>query len=219
MAMCSIAAALPRYSRESLGWRLLEPLERAAAAAALCALLPLLVGIAAAIILLSRRSPLVAHRRVGRHGLPFWTLKFRTMWRSGGAWNVALVERIVDGSGPKTKRARDPRVTSRFARFCRRYSIDELPQLANVVLGDMSLVGPRPLTEGELRSHYAGAIGEVLSVKPGITGLWQVRGRSRLSYAKRRSFDLQLVRSRSARLYCTILLRTVPEVIGGRNSW
>ena len=83
----------------------------------------------------------------------------------------------------------------------------------------MSLVGPRPLTREEMRAHYASDAPEVLSVKPGITGLWQVMGRSRLTYPQRRRLDLFLVRKRSARLYAAILLRTLPEVLAGRNSW
>jgi len=185
----------------------------------LLALGPLLAVTGMLIFWLSRRPPLLAHRRVGRHSQPFWTLKFRTMWPGGGPWQFRLTERIVEDPGPRIKCATDPRVTSRLARLCRRFSIDELPQLVNVIRGEMALVGPRPLTREELRVQYAAAAPEVLSVKPGITGLWQVMGRSRLSYPARRRLDLILVRKRSPRLYLGILLRTLPEVLVGRNSW
>ncbi len=121
--------------------------------------------------------------------------------------------------GPESKGFGDPRVTSRFARFCRRFSIDELPQLINVLRGEMSLVAPRPLTRTELIQHYGFDAAEVLRVKPGITGLWQVAGRNRLTYAERRELDLFLVRNNgSLKLYFTILLRTIPAVLKGQDG-
>jgi exopolysaccharide production protein ExoY len=129
------------------------------------------------------------------------------------------MERIIDECGPEYKHSADPRVTSSFARFCRRYSIDELPQLVNVLRREMSLVAPRPLTEGELHRHYGHDAAEILLVKPGITGLWQVTGRSRLTYEQRREMDLYLVRNRSLKLYFTILLRTIPAVLKGKDGW
>jgi exopolysaccharide production protein ExoY len=125
----------------------------------------------------------------------------------------------VDESGPNQKSFADPRITSAFARFCRRFSIDELPQLIHVVRGEMSLVAPRPLTNRELDQHYGPDADEILSVKPGITGLWQVAGRSRLTYHERRELDLFLVRNRSLRLHFTILLRTIPAVLTGKDGW
>lgn len=107
----------------------------------------------------------------------------------------------------------------RFARFCRRHSLDELPQLLHVMRGEMSLVGPRPLTAGEIRSQYGTDAAEILSLKPGISGLWQISGRNRLTYEQRRRLDLEFVRNRSLRMYTRILLRTVPEVWGGGNTW
>jgi lipopolysaccharide/colanic/teichoic acid biosynthesis glycosyltransferase len=130
-----------------------------------------------------------------------------------------LVEYIEDNRGPQLKQAADPRVNSRFARFCRRQSIDELPQLWHVIRGEMSLVGPRPMTEGELRRHYQADAEEILQMKPGLAGLWQVSGRNQLSYPERRQLDLKLVRRRSIRMYLEILARAVPEVLTGANSW
>jgi lipopolysaccharide/colanic/teichoic acid biosynthesis glycosyltransferase len=141
------------------------------------------------------------------------------MWTASTPVCPAWIERINDDCGPGLKRAGDPRVTSRFARFCRRHSIDELPQLWHVVTGEMSLVGPRPMTQRELDSHYGEDAGEILSVKPGLAGLWQVSGRNRLTYEERRRLDLQMVRERNPTLYFAILVRTLPELFSGENSW
>jgi len=206
-----MAASPAREFRRERGiWIVINSLERAGSLVFLILLTPLIVAVSLAIIVLSGRSPLVAHRRAGRFGAPFWTLKFRSMW---AAWSPrpALIEFIVDDSGPAYKDS--------GARFCRRFSIDELPQLVNVLRGEMSLVAPRPLTESELRKHYGFDTSEVLSVKPGITGLWQVMGRSRLTYQQRREMDLFLVRNRSLKLYLTILARTIPTVLKGKDGW
>jgi exopolysaccharide production protein ExoY len=207
-------------THESAFWLLLSALERLAAALILLALSPFLLVIALVITLLSRNSPLVGHRRLGCGGRPFWVLKFRTMWQPGGdaTRRFRLIEYIADEAGPRKKRACDERVSSRFARFCRRHSIDELPQLLHVALGEMSLVGPRPITASEWGLHYQSAA-EVLDVKPGLSGLWQVNGRSRLSYEQRRNLDLTMVRNRSVKLYFRILLWTLPEIWSGRNAW
>lgn len=227
MAIPSAIASFPacRSGRERGVWGWLRPLERAGSVLILILLAPLLSAAALAIALLSRRPPLVAHLRVGYLGAPLWTLKFRTMWPRSGRSRRAprrhpgLVEYIVDERGPAGKRSADPRVTSRFARFCRRFSIDELPQLIHVARGEMSLVAPRPLTAAELERHYGSDAAEILAVRPGITGLWQVSGRSRLSYGRRRELDLFLVRNRSLKLYFTILLRTVPAVLWWKDGW
>lgn len=181
--------------------------------------LPLLAICALVIALLSGRTPLIAHRRVGWQGSPLWMLKLRTMWSGDSRRSVGWIERIDDECGPELKSAGDPRVSSRFAGFCRRHSLDELPQLWHVVAGEMSLVGPRPVTERELQRYYGRHAAEVLQVKPGLAGLWQISGRNRLSYAERCRLDLRLVRERTVPLYCSILLRTLPEVFRGENSW
>jgi len=192
--------------------------ERLAALLLFTLALPVMVLAALTLWIVSGRSPLIAHRRVGWQGADLWMLKLRTMWGGSdpaGSW----IERIQDETGPQLKGARDPRVRSRFARFCRRHSLDELPQLWHVVIGEMSLVGPRPMTARELRRHYGADTAEILSVKPGLAGLWQVSGRNRLTYPERRHLDLKLVRERNLAMYFSILLRTVPEVVSGENSW
>jgi len=205
-----------------LVWQAVGIGERVASAILLAGVSPVIGASAVAVSILSQRTPLIAHRRVGWCGSTLWMLKLRTMWDQnppragkGPRW----IEYIHDDEGPEYKRDSDPRVTHWFARFCRRHSLDELPQLWHVISGEMSLVGPRPLTATELDRHYGAAAGEVLQVKPGLAGLWQVSGRNRLSYAERRVLDLKLARNRSLRMYLDVLLRTIPEVLRGTNSW
>jgi exopolysaccharide production protein ExoY len=192
--------------------------ERLAAAIALVLLSPLLLLLAIVIFVLSRRHPLIRHPRVGWRGQPLQVLKFRTMWDAGDRATRRFAIENVSGYVPLSKNFADPRVSSRFAAFCRRHSLDELPQLYHVLRGEMSLVGPRPITREELDDHYGSSADEVLSVRPGLTGLWQVMGRSRLSYAERKRLDLLLVRRDSASLYFQILLRSIPSVWTGRDA-
>jgi len=196
--------------------------ERLTAAALLVLLAPVLVASALVVACLSRRSPLIAHRRVGWRGADLWMIKLRSMWGcqdSQSPPGFRWIERVDGPSAPPSKHAGDPRVPNAFARFLRRHSLDEIPQLWHVIRGEMSLVGPRPLTAAELRDFYGADAAEILQVKPGIAGLWQVSGRNRLGYAERRRLDLALVRRRSPRLYLEILLRTISEVWTGANSW
>ena len=203
-----------------LGWQAIEYCERIFAAFVFVLLAPALAIVAFTIVALSGRTPLIAHRRVGWRGSTLWMLKFRTMWGDRSSWPVRqLVEHIDDESGPRRKQAADPRVANWFARFCRKHSIDELPQLWHVIRGEMALIGPRPLTDAEVREHYGVHAGEMLSVKPGIAGLWQSQGRNRLTYERRREMDLEFVRSRSWRMYLRIVMRTIPELLTGANTW
>jgi len=193
-------------------------MERIVAAMALLVLAPIVIAIGVTILILSRRNPLIRHNRVGWRGRPLPMLKFRTMWGAGCPSAGRFAIESVSGFVPISKRCPDPRVKSRFAAFCRRHSLDELPQLYHVARGEMSLVGPRPITSEELRDYYGSSADEVLSARPGLTGLWQVRGRSRLSYARRRRLDLLLVRRASASLYLQILVRSIPGVLSGRDA-
>ncbi len=143
------------------------------------------------------------------------------MWKSGaptsrhGGW----IEYVVAEPAEDGKDARDPRITSRFAAFCRRHSIDEIPQFWHVLRGDMSLVGPRPLTRIELVRYYGARASELVSVKPGLTGLWQVSGRSKVKYPERAAMDLKLVRELTPKMYSTIILRTFSALIIGQGAW
>ena len=208
------AAISPRISA-------IEAVERATGFL-LFALVTPVIGIAALVLtFLSRRSAFVAHLRVGRNGKPFWVLKLRTMWseRAAEEREAGWIEYIVAEPAGDGKNQEDPRVNSRFAAFCRRHSIDELPQLWQVARGDMSLVGPRPLTRSELDRHYGIHTAELLSVKPGITGLWQVYGRSAIRFPQRSAMDLELVRTLSATMYVRILMRTIPALVLGKGAW
>jgi exopolysaccharide production protein ExoY len=193
--------------------------ERIAAAVVLVALSPVLVVIGIVIAVLSRSGPLVRHARVGWNGRPLYMLKFRTMWERGNQPARFRMVEDVSGPPPIEKQACDARINSGFAVFCRRYSLDELPQLVHVAIGEMSLVGPRPITRAELEEHYAECMEEVLSLRPGITGLWQVRGRNELTYAARRRLDRIFVRRASVGLYFWVLVRSVPGVVSGRGAF
>lgn len=196
-------------------------MERAAGLGLLVLTGPVTAAAALVLAALSRRSPLVAHLRVGKDDQPFWMLKLRTMWseRDSRPRRGALIEYIVADPPDDDKSAPDARVTSRFAAFCRRHSIDELPQLWHVFRGEMSLVGPRPLTRAELDRHYGIHRAELLSVKPGLTGLWQVRGRSAIRFPERSAMDLEMVRTLTPKMYLTILLRTFAALVHGRGAW
>jgi exopolysaccharide production protein ExoY len=193
--------------------------ERIAAAITLVLLSPVLVLIAITLLALSRRNPLIRHNRVGWRGAPLAMLKFRTMWDCTSIPARRFAIESVSGFVPVSKVAVDDRVKSRFAAFCRRHSLDELPQLYHVICGEMSLVGPRPITHEEIQDYYGESSEEILSVRPGLTGLWQTRGRSRLSYERRRRLDLLLVRRASASLYLRILVRSIPGVLTGRDAY
>ena len=152
-------------------------------------------------------------------------LKIRTMWtgRKCTAWPAAWdgfqwIEYLPESHVPVFIGSRDPRVTSPLARFYRQFSIDELPQLLHVVTGRMRLVGPRPITFAEWDRYYGERAVEVLDVAPGITGLWQVLGRNRLTYEQRRKLDLFYVHRRCARLDWAILARTPFRVLSGRDA-
>jgi exopolysaccharide production protein ExoY len=179
---------------------------------------PLLLAVCTLIVLLAKRTPLVRHRRVGWGGEDLPMLKLRTMWEAKAKWGPIFAIEDVSNPVPENKGDGDSRVTSRFAAWCRRYSIDELPQFYHVLRGQMSLVGPRPITRAELEEHYGHAADAVLSLRPGLTGLWQTRGRSRLTYAQRRKLDVWLAAHASAGLYLRILARSVPAILRGDNA-
>ena len=172
-----------RVSPGSVFWSVAE---RVLAAGMLIAALPMLAIVSIAVALASGKTPFIAHRRVGRYGQEFWMLKIRTMWGGGQSSAGGWIEYLGDTHVPVFKGARDPRVTSGMALFLRRFSLDELPQLIHVVSGRMRLVGPRPVTGAEWKEYYGAPAVDVLSVAPGITGLWQVLGRNRLTYGQRR---------------------------------
>lgn len=198
-----------------------EMMERAAGAAILAVASPVIAASAVTVTMLSRRSPFIAHQRIGEGGELLWVWKLRTMWtrQTPEPRERGWVEYIVAEPPRGRKNPSDPRITSRFAKFLRRHSIDELPQLWHVAGGEMSLVGPRPLTRTEIDKYYGTRAAELLSVKPGITGIWQTRGRSSVKFPERAAMDLELVNSLTARIYFSLLVRTLPAVFHGRGAW
>ena len=145
-------------SRAARTFSLPETLERAAGFLLLAAAAPVIATSAIAVAALSGRSPFIAHLRVAKEGKPFWMLKLRTMWPRGwrsGRWRRLDRTHHREIRTDSGKDPSDPRVSSWFASFCRRHSIDELPQLWHVACGEMSLVGPRPLTRAEIDRYYA----------------------------------------------------------------
>lgn len=205
--------------------RLLEPVMRALdiaiAALALVVLAPLMVVIVVLILTTSRGPALFCQLRVGHLERPFVMYKFRTMHTGcDDRIHRAYVTSMLSGRDPRRRQLgglfkleRDPRVTP-IGGLLRRTSLDELPQLLNVVRGEMSLVGPRPALAWEVRL-YAPHHRQRFEVRPGITGLWQVRGRSKLSMLQALELDVDYVARRSLRLYLSILAMTVPVVLRG----
>ena len=187
--------------------------------AALVALLPLFALVCCLIFASGRGPVLYRHGRIGLRGRPFQCLKFRTMHIDGDAVlskHLASDPEARREWDEKQKLRDDPRVTV-IGGILRRTSLDELPQLINIIRGDMSLVGPRPVTAQEL-TRYGVAASEYLSVRPGLTGLWQVSGRSDTSYASRVKLDSEYVRNQSLLGDARIMLLTVPVVLMQRGS-
>jgi exopolysaccharide production protein ExoY len=162
---------------------------------------------------------LFGHYRIGQHGRPFRCLKFRSMYLDSEAMLRELLERDPAARAEwerDHKLTDDPRITP-IGHFLRRTSLDELPQLFNVLRGEMSLVGPRPITLAEL-PRYGQVRWHYLSVRPGMTGLWQVSGRNDTTYDERVELDREFVEQHSLRLRLSILLRTLRVVVLGSGA-
>lgn len=193
-----------------------DVVERLLALVAFTLALPLLGALCLAIRLESPGPALFRQERVGRNGVPFTMLKLRSMRADAEAVRDSLAA-ANEKDSVLFKIAQDPRITPLGARL-RRYSLDELPQLWNVVRGDMSLVGPRPALPCEV-AQYDHDPRRRLVVKPGVTGLWQVSGRSELSWAESVRLDLKYVENWSLGLDARILVRTVRAVLGHRGAY
>jgi undecaprenyl-phosphate galactose phosphotransferase len=181
----------------------------------------LLAPIAVIALLLRRQGgPVIyRHRRIGRGGKTFDCLKFRSMFPDAERRLRALLDQHpeLEAEWLRDHKLRDdPRITQ-LGRFLRRTSFDELPQLWNVLRGEMSLVGPRPIVREET-IRYGRHMKSYLAVKPGITGLWQVKGRNNIGYPRRVALDVYYVRHRSLRLDGYILLKTPLVVLGGNGA-
>ena len=174
--------------------------------------------ITALLVKLTSPGPIIFSQvRVGRYGRHFKFYKFRSMYIDAEARKAELMKLNESGDGVIFKMKRDPRITP-VGRFIRKFSIDELPQLFNVLLGDMSLVGPRPPLPSEVRT-YTLEERKRLNITPGITCLWQVSGRSELPFSKQIALDKEYIASRSAWKDFLILLKTIPAILTGRGAW
>ena len=177
--------------------------------------LPILAGCALAVKLTSRGPVFFVQERTGWRGRRFRMVKFRTMVVGASDMKAELLDRNRMG-GPDFKLEDDPRVTA-VGRFLRKTSLDEAPQLWNILKGDMSLVGPRPTSFAA--ETYELWHTERLEVLPGLTGLWQVRGRGLVAFDDRVRLDIAYVRNRSIALDVSILLSTIPAVLFQRGAY
>jgi len=187
----------------------------------LCALALLLLcpvfGLIALLIRLDSAGPvLFKQKRVGKDGHEFWFYKFRSMVSDAEGLRHQL-EMHNERSGPVFKMRNDPRVT-RVGRVLRKFSLDELPQLLNVLRGEMSLVGPRPALPTET-AKYTPRQRQRLICLPGVTGLWQVSGRASLSFERSIELDLYYIEHQSLGLYLRILLMTIPAVLRAEGAY
>lgn len=181
---------------------------------------PLMLAVALAVFVQDGGPAFFAHKRLGRGGRRFAVLKFRSMATDAQARLDHLLATDADARAEwerDHKLRNDPRIT-RLGEMLRRSSLDELPQLINVLQGDMSLVGPRPIVDAEAR-RYGHYIRDYLAVRPGITGLWQVSGRNDTSYRRRVALDVVYSRRKSLMMDIRILLMTIPAVLLRRGSY
>lgn len=182
---------------------------------ALWVLAPFLLGVAAVVKLTSKGPVLFRQQRVGLHGRPFQMLKFRTMVTNAEELKATLAAQN-EMDGPVFKIKRDPRITP-VGRVLRKFSIDELPQLINVLRGDMSVVGPRPPVPNEV-AKYEPWQRRRLSVRPGLTCIWQVSGRNEISFEQWMYMDLQYIDTWSFSKDVGLILKTFPVVLTGRGA-
>ncbi|EIZ81088.1 undecaprenyl-phosphate galactosephosphotransferase [Novosphingobium sp. Rr 2-17] len=210
--------ALPRRRERMSLWE--RAFDMVVAILAIVAFLPLIGLIAIAVRVTSSGSILFVQPRVGRHGKLFPCLKFRTMVPDAPK---VLHDLLRDSPEARAEWARDqklrndPRVTPLGA-FLRKSSLDELPQLFNILVGQMSVVGPRPIVEGEI-GRYGSRIEAYCSVRPGLTGLWQISGRNDISYGARVRLDAFYASHKSPLYDFRICLRTVPAVLASRGCY
>jgi lipopolysaccharide/colanic/teichoic acid biosynthesis glycosyltransferase len=209
-----LAGTLRRDARASLWWK--RPLDLVIALSMLLITAPLLAMLALAVRLDSPGPAFYRQERVGKHGRPFRIWKLRTMRTNNDeqAHRDAAVKWFAgQDNGNGFKSLDDPRIT-RLGRVLRRTSLDELPQLFNVLTGEMSLVGPRPAIAYELNMYQPGDFRRQ-DVSPGLTGLWQVSGRERLSARRMMELDLEYLERASLQMDLKIILKTAPVVMGG----
>ncbi|MEG9502534.1 MAG: sugar transferase [Methylorubrum extorquens] len=208
------------WSQQRIDNLLKRSFDFSVALTALAMLLPLLAIICLSIWAVDGGAPFYSHRRVGRGRKAFGCLKFRTMRVDS---EDALAKHLKENPGALAewtqyrKLKDDPRITA-LGQVLRKSSLDELPQLINIVRGEMSIVGPRPIVDAEVEK-YGDAASAYFAVRPGLTGAWQVSGRSDTTYAERVRLDHQYVASRSFIGDVIIILRTIPAVFMVKGSY
>jgi exopolysaccharide biosynthesis WecB/TagA/CpsF family protein len=216
LARAAIAATAP--ARERLDLAAKRAIDVAGAAAGLIALSPVLLAAMAAIRLTTEGPALLRQTRVGQDGREFGVWKLRSMYTDADARRAALLRDNQHGAeGVTFKMRNDPRVTP-VGKWLRRSSVDELPQLWNVLVGDMSLVGPRPPLPQEVARYTPGQRMR-LAAKPGLTCLWQISGRSNLAFDRQVELDIQYITTRTVMTDISILLRTIPAVLTARGAY
>jgi lipopolysaccharide/colanic/teichoic acid biosynthesis glycosyltransferase len=220
----SAPAARFRYWRKKLLWRVVVGGSRAVkrvmdligSVVGLVLFFPFFAVTALCIQIEDGRPIMYRQTRVGRHGKHFGMYKFRSMIKNAEDLKVDLADQNESGD-VIFKMRRDPRIT-KVGRIIRKLSIDEMPQFWNVLVGDMSLVGPRPPVPAEVEKYGVEDLYR-LEVKPGITCLWQISGRSLLTFDQQVALDKQYIESQSFLLDIVILIKTIPAVISGRGAY
>ena len=214
--------AAPQYRQTALGGVRKRVFDILFSIIALILLAPIFALIAVVLKCTNSGPIFFVHQRVGLHGRTFGCIKFRTMRADGDR----ILERHL-AENPDARREYeefrklqyDPRVVPVIGRVLRSASLDELPQFVNVLLGHMSVVGPRPVTSSEIDQHYEACAPDVLSARPGITGLWQVSGRSSLSYRHRVDLDVRYVRDWRLVSDIRVIVRTVGVLVSQRGAY
>lgn len=207
---------VPVAPRIAWKWGVKRTLDVAGSGFGLFALSPALIVVAALVKMTSRGPVLFAQERVGEGGRVFKMYKFRSMVPNADYLKETL-EQLNEASGPVFKMKRDPRITP-VGRILRKFSLDELPQLWNVLAGDMSLVGPRPPVMSEVIKYEPWQLRR-LSARPGLTCIWQVSGRSNIGFEEWVRMDLHYIDHWSLRLDLRLLLKTVRVVLSGHGAY
>jgi undecaprenyl-phosphate galactose phosphotransferase len=181
---------------------------------------PLFLLISLIIFCTSRGKIIYAHQRIGRGGRPFKCYKFRTMYTDKCLTEILATNPELKAEWEKNfKLKKDPRVTP-IGSFLRKTSLDEIPQFWNVLKGDLSVVGPRPVVKEEVEKYLGVRAAKILSIRPGLTGLWQVSGRSDIScYQKRLALDEQYIENQSLLLDVKLITKTIPVMLFSKGAY
>lgn len=216
----SIRAGMEQIAIRKPRQRLKRVLDVMICAAALPAIVPLCLVLSLLIRLDSRGNAIYRHERIGKDGKPFQLYKFRTMSEDADEQLQKYLDRnpeLAEEWAQSQKLRNDPRLT-RVGKFLRKTSLDELPQVLNILLGQMTLVGPRPIVAAE-KVKYGRYFGEYCEVRPGLTGLWQTSGRNNTTYSQRVAYDHYYINHWSIWLDLWIMAKTVPVALSGRGAY